>query len=159
MRVYRKWKYAARMEINSLIYLPVLSYRDRAKERRLKYGESDPPPPNRSRERFEQEIKTLQSRQKDSFGATAAMPISSTNVGSRLMQKMGWSEGQGLGKKNQGRTEIIEVGIDEGDEWQNMDNSMSMCIHRLMVVLTTWGWATTLAIWRLGTTTNPTSKR
>nr|NP_722689.4 uncharacterized protein Dmel_CG4896, isoform K [Drosophila melanogaster]AAN10482.4 uncharacterized protein Dmel_CG4896, isoform K [Drosophila melanogaster] len=86
-----------------------LSYRDRAKERRLKYGESDPPPPNRSRERFEQEIKTLQSRQKDSFGATAAMPISSTNVGSRLMQKMGWSEGQGLGKKNQGRTEIIEA--------------------------------------------------
>ncbi|XP_033173947.1 RNA-binding protein 5 isoform X1 [Drosophila mauritiana] len=85
------------------------SYRDRAKERRLKYGESDPPPPNRSRERFEQEIKTLQSRQKDSFGATPATPISSSNVGSRLMQKMGWSEGQGLGKKNQGRTEIIEA--------------------------------------------------
>ncbi|XP_017107331.2 RNA-binding protein 5-A-like isoform X1 [Drosophila bipectinata] len=85
-----------------------LSYRDRAKERRLKYGESDPPPPNRSRERFEQEIKTLQSRQKDS-GAAPAMPISSSNVGSRLLQKMGWSEGQGLGRKNQGRTQIIEA--------------------------------------------------
>ncbi|XP_017130331.1 RNA-binding protein 5 isoform X1 [Drosophila elegans] len=86
-----------------------LSYRDRAKERRLKYGESDPPPPNRSRERFEQEIKTLQKRQKDASGSAPAMPISSSNVGSRLMQKMGWSEGQGLGRKNQGRTQIIEA--------------------------------------------------
>lgn len=37
-------------------------------------------------------------------------PINSDNVGSRLLQKMGWSEGQGLGRKNQGRTSIIEVG-------------------------------------------------
>ncbi|XP_023165529.2 RNA-binding protein 5-A-like isoform X2 [Drosophila hydei] len=85
-----------------------LSYRDRAKERRLKYGEGDPPPPNRSRERFEHEIKNLQTRQKDT-GAAPAMPISSNNVGNRLLQKMGWSEGQGLGRKNQGRTQIIEA--------------------------------------------------
>ncbi|ALC38613.1 CG4896 [Drosophila busckii] len=83
-----------------------LSYRDRAKERRLKYGEGDPPPPNRSRERFEHEIKSMQTRQKD---AAPAMPISSSNVGNRLLQKMGWSEGQGLGRKNQGRTQIIEA--------------------------------------------------
>ncbi|XP_070132812.1 RNA-binding protein 5 isoform X2 [Drosophila bipectinata] len=83
------------------------SYRDRAKERRLKYGESDPPPPNHSRERFEQQIKTLQSS--SSVAATASLPISSSNVGSRLMQKMGWSEGQGLGRKNQGRTQIVEA--------------------------------------------------
>ncbi|XP_043640773.1 RNA-binding protein 5-A isoform X1 [Drosophila teissieri] len=102
----------AKLKQNSVVEAGMdegLSYRDRAKERRLKYGESDPPPPNKSRERFEQEIKTLQSRQKDSSGATPAMPISSSNVGSRLMQKMGWSEGQGLGRKNQGRTQIIEA--------------------------------------------------
>ncbi|KRF81319.1 RNA-binding protein 5-A [Drosophila virilis] len=85
-----------------------LSYRDRAKERRLKYGEGDPPPPNRSRERFEHEIKNMQTRQKDG-GAAPALPISSNNVGNRLLQKMGWSEGQGLGRKNQGRTQIIEA--------------------------------------------------
>ncbi|KAH8376787.1 hypothetical protein KR093_001358 [Drosophila rubida] len=85
------------------------SYRDRAKERRLKYGEGDPPPPNRSRERFEHEIKNLQTRQKDGGSAAPAMPISSNNVGNRLLQKMGWSEGQGLGRKNQGRTQIIEA--------------------------------------------------
>lgn len=33
------------------------SYRDRAKERRLKYGESDPPPINKSRERFNREME------------------------------------------------------------------------------------------------------
>lgn len=51
----------------------------------------------------------MQTRQKDGGGAAPAMPISSSNVGSRLLQKMGWSEGQGLGRKNQGRTQIIEV--------------------------------------------------
>lgn len=86
---------------------PSVSYRDRAKERRLKYGESDPPPPNRSRERFEKEINNLTSRQQHQ--EAPAMPIGSNNVGNRLLQKMGWSEGQGLGRKNQGRTNIIEV--------------------------------------------------
>ncbi|KAH8238887.1 hypothetical protein KR038_005717 [Drosophila bunnanda] len=85
-----------------------LSYRDRAKERRLKYGEDDPPP-NRSRELFEQDMKTLQTSQKNNVGHVPAMPIGSSNVGNRLMQKMGWSEGQGLGRSNQGRTQLIEA--------------------------------------------------
>uniref|UniRef100_T1PDD3 G-patch domain protein n=1 Tax=Musca domestica TaxID=7370 RepID=T1PDD3_MUSDO len=83
-----------------------LSYRDRAKERRQKYGEYDPPPPNPSREFFEKEIKSLTSRTSE---AAPVMPIGSNNVGNRLLQKMGWSEGQGLGRKNQGRTNIIEA--------------------------------------------------
>lgn len=81
------------------------NYRDRAKERRQKYGESDPPVVNRSRERFEMEVKTMAARQPEA----PPMPIGSNNVGNRLLQKMGWSEGQGLGRKNQGRTSIIEV--------------------------------------------------
>ncbi|KAH8251348.1 hypothetical protein KR032_008902 [Drosophila birchii] len=85
------------------------SYRDRAKERRLKYGEGDPPSPVRSRELFEHEMNMLQERQKDKLGPAPAMPIGSSNVGNRLMQKMGWSEGQGLGRQNQGRTQIVEA--------------------------------------------------
>lgn len=81
------------------------NYRDRAKERRQKYGESDPPVANRSRERFEMEMKSISTRQSEA----PPMPIGSNNVGNRLLQKMGWSEGQGLGRKNQGRTSIIEV--------------------------------------------------
>lgn len=87
-----------------------LSYRDRAKERRLKYGEVDPPPPNRSRERFEKEMrKQTVQMQKQASSNLANVPIDQSNVGNRLLQKMGWSEGQGLGKTNQGRTNIIEV--------------------------------------------------
>lgn len=89
-----------------------LSYRDRAKERRLKYGESDPPPPNKSRERFEKEIqKQAAAMQAQTSTKLASVPIGENNVGNRLLQKMGWSEGQGLGRKNQGRTNIIEVCI------------------------------------------------
>ncbi|KAM7353372.1 RNA-binding protein 5-A-like [Cochliomyia hominivorax] len=112
-----------------------LSYRDRAKERRLKYGESDPPPPNRSRERFEKEISNLTSRQQQQ--EAPAMPIGSNNVGNRLLQKMGWSEGQGLGRKNQGRTNIIEAnarnttaglgtksGIGPGDDYKSYIKKM-----------------------------------
>lgn len=87
-----------------------LSYRDRAKERRLKYGEADPPPPNRSRERFEKEMrKQTAQAQKQASSNLASTPIDESNVGNRLLQKMGWSEGQGLGRSNQGRTNIIEV--------------------------------------------------
>lgn len=87
-----------------------LSYRDRAKERRLKYGESDPPPVNRSRERFEKELEKQKSAiQVQASGNLASQPIGENNVGNRLLQKMGWSEGQGLGRTNQGRTNIIEV--------------------------------------------------
>lgn len=87
-----------------------LSYRDRAKERRQKYVEGDPPPVNKTRERFEKELKKHSSQmQKKASEQLATMPIGESNVGNRMLQKMGWTEGQGLGRSNQGRTNIIEV--------------------------------------------------
>jgi len=35
--------------------------------------------------------------------------IGGDNIGNKLLQKMGWSHGQGLGKTNQGRTDPIEA--------------------------------------------------
>lgn len=35
--------------------------------------------------------------------------IDSSNIGNKMLQKMGWKEGLGLGRSNQGRTSIIEV--------------------------------------------------
>ena len=35
--------------------------------------------------------------------------LDSSNIGSKMLQRMGWKEGLGLGKSNQGRTSIIEV--------------------------------------------------
>lgn len=71
-------------------------YRDRAKERRLKYGDSEPPQPSKLKEKY---LMALESE----------MVLGSESVGNRLLQKMGWSEGQGLGKQNQGRTTIIQA--------------------------------------------------
>lgn len=87
-----------------------LNYRDRAKERRQKYGEADPVPVNRSKERFQREIEKQASiAQTYQASNVAAQPISEGNIGNRLLQKMGWKAGSGLGKSNQGRTEIIET--------------------------------------------------
>lgn len=35
--------------------------------------------------------------------------IKDDNIGNRMLQKMGWHEGQGLGRDNQGRVDIIMV--------------------------------------------------
>merc|ERR1711988_364574 len=35
--------------------------------------------------------------------------LDSSNIGSKMLQRMGWKEGLGLGKSNQGRTSIIEA--------------------------------------------------
>lgn len=48
-------------------------------------------------------------RREDSVTDSAKKPIGSDNIGNKLMKKMGWKEGQGLGKTNQGRTTIVQV--------------------------------------------------
>ena len=84
----------------------IFSYRDRAKERRLKYGEAEPwlPPVNKAKERFQREMEKkaslVQTYQAQSL---ASRPIDDSNKGSKLLKAMGWKEGSGLGKTNQGR--------------------------------------------------------
>ena len=63
-------------------------YRDRARERRAKYGEPDDPKQNKSKDK-----------------------IGSDNIGRKMLQRMGWKDGLGLGKSNQGITNIVEVSI------------------------------------------------
>lgn len=44
-----------------------------------------------------------------SSDVTGKKNLDSSNIGNKMLQKMGWKDGQGLGKSNQGRTEIVEV--------------------------------------------------
>ena len=61
------------------------SYRDRAKERRKKYGEADPVPVNRSKERFQREMEKQASIQTSYQAKTlASQPISESNVGNKV---------------------------------------------------------------------------
>lgn len=81
-------------------------YRDRAKERRQKYGLDDEGPrPNKLKEKY------LAAMDSADFQQAEPKKLDSSNIGSKMLQKMGWKEGLGLGKTNQGRTDIIEVSI------------------------------------------------
>lgn len=73
--------------------------RDRAKERRMGYVESNAPQPSKLKK------ITLESRQTTS----GVQPVDGDNVGKKLMRKMGWIDGQGLGKANQGIATFIQV--------------------------------------------------
>lgn len=79
-----------------------MQYRDRAKERRLKFGEPETPRPSHLKEQY---MKAMES----TYEEPTKQGIGSDNLGNKLLQKMGWREGTGLGKSNQGRTDIIQA--------------------------------------------------
>jgi len=83
-----------------------LQYRDRAKERRNKFGDDDKPA-NKFKEKYMRAMADVAAT--GGAGATEAPKLDESNVGNRMLQKMGWKDGLGLGKKNQGRTEIIST--------------------------------------------------
>ncbi|KAH9518958.1 RNA-binding protein 5 [Bulinus truncatus] len=81
-----------------------IEYRDRAKERRQKYGAPEPPEPRKRKDRdFEIPEPPVVFEEPTKKG------IGDDNIGNKLLQKMGWSQGMGLGKSNQGRTDPIEA--------------------------------------------------
>lgn len=98
---------AAALSTHSTPAAPV--YRDRASERRAVFGadtpsKSTPAPPKT----FQGPRPALAASE---LHSAAEKPIESDNIGSRLLAKMGWLHGQGLGRTRQGRTDIVETKI------------------------------------------------
>ncbi|KAM8917135.1 RNA-binding protein 5 isoform 3-T3 [Spinachia spinachia] len=78
-----------------------LKYRDRAAERREKYGIPEPPAPKKKK--FNQPTPVINYEQPTKDG------LNSDNIGNKMLQAMGWKEGKGLGRNQQGITTPIEA--------------------------------------------------
>ncbi|SPO25820.1 related to RNA binding motif protein [Ustilago trichophora] len=92
------------------------AYRDRASERRAVFGADTPSKSNTS----SNASKVFEGPRTMASASTAVAevsqsapekPIDSDNIGSKLLAMMGWSQGQGLGLKGEGRTDIVETKI------------------------------------------------
>ncbi|TPP60820.1 RNA-binding protein 5 [Fasciola gigantica] len=100
---------ASRQSVNA-VASGSIQYRDRAKERREKYG-LPPPPKIKYAESVTSQSSVVPPDNPASVTSYSGISVVPTgpNVGSRLMEKMGWQAGQGLGRANQGRTQVIEA--------------------------------------------------
>ncbi|KAG7129154.1 putative RNA-binding protein C57A7.13 like [Verticillium longisporum] len=107
-------------------------YRDRAKERRQVFSQPNkpgaPPPGAKSVPRRD-DSKAHSSK----TGSREASPPAAAlqSKGSAMLAKMGWSSGQGLGAKGEGRTEVIEThayqeGVGLGAEGGNLGDAAEL---------------------------------
>uniref|UniRef100_A0A3Q3EB35 RNA binding motif protein 5 n=1 Tax=Labrus bergylta TaxID=56723 RepID=A0A3Q3EB35_9LABR len=80
-----------------------LKYRDRAAERREKYGIPEPSAPKKKC--YKPLTPTVNYEQPTKDGLT------SDNIGNKMLQAMGWQEGKGLGRHQQGITTPIAASL------------------------------------------------
>ncbi|CAL8337281.1 unnamed protein product [Lota lota] len=80
-----------------------LKYRDRAAERREKYGIPEPPAPKKKKFAAQPAPVVINYEQPTKDG------LNSDNIGNKMLQAMGWREGKGLGRNQQGITAPIQA--------------------------------------------------
>ncbi|KAJ3602051.1 hypothetical protein NHX12_029811 [Muraenolepis orangiensis] len=80
-----------------------LKYRDRAAERREKYGIPEPPAPKKKKFPAQPPPVVINYEQPTKDG------LNSDNIGNKMLQAMGWTEGKGLGRNQQGITAPIQA--------------------------------------------------
>ncbi|KAM0323155.1 hypothetical protein ACHAQA_009005 [Verticillium albo-atrum] len=114
-------------------------YRDRAKERRQVFSQPNkpgaPPPGSKTapRKDKDKDSNSNGNSKTASRDATPPAPLSAPpqSKGSAMLAKMGWSSGQGLGAKGEGRTEVIEThayqeGVGLGAEGGNLGDAAEL---------------------------------
>uniref|UniRef100_A0A8C1TLJ0 RNA binding motif protein 5 n=1 Tax=Cyprinus carpio TaxID=7962 RepID=A0A8C1TLJ0_CYPCA len=94
-------KEAAAADAGFTLFEKKMKYRDRAAERREKYGIPEPPVPKKRK--FTQPTPVVNYEQPTKDG------LNSDNIGNKMLQAMGWKEGKGLGRNQQGITAPIEA--------------------------------------------------
>nr|XP_023659944.1 RNA-binding protein 5-like isoform X1 [Paramormyrops kingsleyae] len=80
-----------------------MKYRDRAAERREKYGVPEPPPLKKKKLVPPPAAVNYEQPTKDG--------LNSDNLGNKMLQAMGWQEGKGLGRNQQGITAPIQTSL------------------------------------------------
>ncbi|KAE8298615.1 RNA-binding protein 5 Protein G15 [Larimichthys crocea] len=80
-----------------------LKYRDRAAERRDKCGVPEPPAPKKKF--YQPPTLTVNYEQPTKDG------LQSDNIGNKMLQAMGWQEGKGLGRHQQGITAPVSASL------------------------------------------------
>lgn len=83
-------------------------YVDRAQERRNKWGNEEPVEADPMKELY---LKELTVEATLAASRVSEQRIAATNKGSKMLKAMGWKEGQGLGRLNKGRADIIHVEV------------------------------------------------
>ncbi|KAG8976138.1 hypothetical protein FRB90_009276, partial [Tulasnella sp. 427] len=82
-------------------------YRDRAQERRLVHNQPDVPPPSPPRK-----TRTADGPIPEVAPTPPVDPgKDDNNIGNKMLKKMGWSEGSGLGAEGEGRSEPVTAAV------------------------------------------------
>ncbi|SAM81990.1 related to RNA binding motif protein [Ustilago bromivora] len=88
-------------------------YRDRASERRAVFGADTPSKSGTPSTKVFDGPKAVPApvAREEPVHSAQEKPIESDNFGSKLLAMMGWTQGQGLGLKGEGRTDPVETKI------------------------------------------------
>ena len=92
------------LHLNQLEQEKELKYRDRALEMRKLQGSG--------KKKITFSLKPNLSRFKTKPLVSTSKPISSDNIGKKMLEKMGWKSGQGLGVNKDGIKEPINVNFE-----------------------------------------------
>lgn len=82
-------------------------YRDRALERRITYGQPDAPVPADSKSSSKKRIAEGPPPPPPPPAPPVAPIKDDNNMGNKLLKKMGWAEGSGLGTSGEGRVDPV----------------------------------------------------